>query len=323
MKKLRLLVAGWSAVLMSTMMVGVLQAQTFPNQPFEVVITMAPGDGLDLVGRAICAELSKVLNNQITPINKMGGGASVGISAVANAKKDGYTILFTNSNIIYTYALNPENIPYNPFQDLEPLCMTSSIPILVATLVDSPWVTFQDLLNYMDKNPGKIRGTTTGVGSSGHFALEAIRTETGRAITMIPYKGASPAIAALLGGHVEVGVYGLSVVSPHVEAGKVRLLQTSKKAPKYPGVPTLKELGYKSDTPTPWFGFYVPSGVPDSVKKILVTAMEKAVKSPDMATVHERIGALVEYKTADELKRIMQEEYLMAKELLKKGAGQE
>jgi tripartite-type tricarboxylate transporter receptor subunit TctC len=321
MKKIRLLVLGFLAMVVSKMIVGLLQAQTYPSHPIQVVITLAPGDSLDLVGRVLCAELPKVLNSEVIPINKMGGGGSVGIDWVAKSKKDGYTILYTNSAIVYTYALNPENVPYDPFQDLDPLCMTTSIPMLVATPADSPWVSFQDLLNYMQKNPDKIRGATTGVGSSGHLALAIIRAETGQAVTMVPFKGASPGLTALLGGHVEIGTYAFALVSPHAEAGKVRLLLTSKKLPKFPSVPTLKELGYKRDIPSPWFAFYVPSGVPDSSKKILISALEKAVKAPDVANVYHKISALEDYKTADEVERLMREEYGMVKELLKGGTG--
>jgi len=185
MKKIWLWVLGFSAMVVPTIIVGLLQAQTYPTQPLQIVITLAPGDSLDLAGRALSAELSKILNTPVIPINKMGGGGSVGINSVAKSKKDGYTLLYTNSNIVYNYAFNPENVPYNPFQDLEPLCMTTSIPILVATQADSPWTSFQDLLNYMQKNPDKIRGATTGVGSSGHFAFEVIRAETGQVITVL------------------------------------------------------------------------------------------------------------------------------------------
>jgi len=158
MKKIRLLVLGFSAMVVPTMIMGLLQAQTYPTQPIQILITLAPGDSLDLTGRAISAELSKIPNTPVIPINKMGGGGSVGVDSVAKGKKDGYTILYTNSSIVYSYALNSENVPYNPFQDLDPLCMAASIPILVATQVDSPWASFQDLLNDMQKKPGQDSG---------------------------------------------------------------------------------------------------------------------------------------------------------------------
>ena len=103
-------------------------AQTYPSQPIQIVITLAPGDTLDLTGRAIGTEMSKILNTPVVPINKTGGAGDVGADFVAKSKKDGYTMLYINSNLIYAYANSPENVPYNPFQDLDPVCQAVSVP---------------------------------------------------------------------------------------------------------------------------------------------------------------------------------------------------
>jgi len=301
---------------------SLLMAETYPSQPIQMIITLAPGDGLDLTGRAIAQELSKNLNIPIVPINKTGGGGTIGADFVAKSKKDGYTMLFINSNIIYTYATNPENIPYNPFQDLEPLCQAVSIPLLIAVRADSPWKTFQELVEYMKQNPGKIRGSSTGVGSVGHFGYEVIRLVTGQAINMIPYKGASPGLVALLGGHVEVAIPSWSLVLPQLKAGKVKILLSSKKIPEIPDVPTLKQLGYKYDMSSVWFGFFLPSGVQDSVKRILLTNLEKSIKSPEVNRAFQNIGAFEDYKSSAEFRKMMIEEYEMVKELFKASPSQ-
>lgn len=296
---------------------SLLSAEKYPTQPIQMVITLAPGDGLDLTGRAIASELSKNLNTPIIPINKTGGGGTIGADFVAKSKKDGYTILFINSNIIYTYATNPENVPYNPFKDLEPLCQAVSIPLLISVKADSPWKTFQELIDYMKQNPGKIRGSSTGVGSVGHFGYEIIRIVTGQAIDMIPYKGASPGLVALLGGHVEVAIPAWSLVAPHFKAGKVRLLLTSKKIPEAPDIPTLKQLGYKYDMASVWFGFFLPSEVDESVKKILLSNLEKSIKSQEVNKAFQNIGAFEDFKPSIEFRKMMIEEYEMVKQLIK------
>src|SRR3990172_5061949 len=104
-----------------------LSAQTYPTQPIQMVIPMAPGDTVDLTGRAIATEMAKILNTPVVPVNKAGGGGAIGADSVAKAKKDGYTILFANSNIYYAHAMNPENVPYNPLTDLEPICLAISV----------------------------------------------------------------------------------------------------------------------------------------------------------------------------------------------------
>jgi len=317
MKKMECLVAGFVFVFSLIISALPLYAQTYPNQPIQVVIMMAPGDSLDLNGRAISAEMSKILNTPVIPINKAGAGGGVGVDFVAKAKKDGYTVLYTNSSIVYTYAFNPENIPYNPFQDLEPLCSVASVPLVLAVRADSPWESFQDLISYIQKNPGKVRGAFTGVGSVGHFNFQAIHAATGVEIPMVPYKGASPGLTAILGGHVELGTFALSLILPHFEAGKVRFLLTSKKIPKLPNIPTLTQLGYKWDMSSTWFGFFVPTGTPEPIKKILISALEKSIKSADVININQRLGILDDYKPAEEFKTMMTDGYKLAKELLK------
>jgi len=301
----------------STFIVCPSYAQTYPNQPIQIVITLAPGDTLDLTGRAIGAEMAKILNTPVLPANKTGGAGMVGADFVAKGKKDGHTLLYINSNIIYSYAANPENVPYNPFQDLEPLCLAVSVPLLLAVQPEPPWKSFQELVSYMKQNPGKIRGSSTGVGSVGHFGYEVIRAETGAEINMIPYKGASPGLTALLGGHVEVAIPSFALVQPQLQAGKVRILLTSKKIPDYPQIPTLTQLGYKRDMSSVWFGFFIPAGVPDPVKKILASALEKSIKSADVAKTVQTLGALEDYKPAGEFKKAMTEEYDIIKNLFK------
>jgi tripartite-type tricarboxylate transporter receptor subunit TctC len=272
---------------------------------------------LDLTGRAIAAEMSKILNSPVVPLNKTGGAGTVGADFVAKSKKDGYTLLYINSNLIYAYANNPADIPYDPFQDLEPLCQAVSVPLLLAVQAEAPWKSFQELVGYMKQNPGKIRGSSTGVGSVGHFGYEVIRMETGGEISMIPYKGAAPGLTALLGGHVEVAIPSFALVSPHMAAGKVRILLSSKKLPQHPEIPTLKELGFKRDMSSVWFGAFLPTGVPESSKKVLASALEKTLKSPEVVGAIRNLGAIDDYRAAPDYKKAITEEYDIVKALLK------
>lgn len=292
-------------------------SQTYPSQPIQMVITLSPGDTLDLTGRAIATEMAKILKNPVVPNNRTGGAGTAGADFVAKGKKDGYNLLYINSNIIYAYAANPEEVPYNPFQDLEPLCQAVSVPLLLAVQAEAPWKNFQELVTYMKQNPDKIRGSSTGVGSVGHFGYEVIRLETGGAINMIPFKGAAPGLTALLGGHVEVAIPSYALVSPQIKAGKVRILLSSTKLPEYPQIPTLTQLGYKRDMSSVWFGFFIASGAPEPVKQTLLNALEKSIRSPEVAGTIRSLGALEDYKPAGEFKKAMTEEYTIVKNLLK------
>jgi len=317
MKKVELFLIGLILILSPLFLAASVNAQEYPNRPIQLIITLAPGDGLDVTGRAIAEQLGKILETPIVPMNKPGGGGTMGVDYVVKGKKDGYNILYSNSSLIYTYTLNPEIVPYNPFQDLDPLCLAGSVPLLIAVQAESPWRSFPELLDYMKKNPGKVRRSSSGIGSIGHFCYEVIRMETGEGINMIPYKGAMPGFTALLGGHVEVAVPSLTIVLPHMTSGKIRVLLTSKKIPEYPDIPTLTELGYKRNMPSVWNAAFVPTGVPDSIKTILVSAFEKSIKTPDVANVMQKIGYVQDYKRGEELKKSMLEEYAIIKEISK------
>ncbi len=309
--------AGIAAIALALFLTPQATAQTYPNHPIQLIVPMAPGDTVDLAGRAIASELSKILKTPVIINNKPGGGATVGADFVAKGRKDGYTLLFANSNIYYAQAMNPGEIPYNPLTDLEPLCLAVSTPLTVAVAADAPWKTFQQLVDYMKKNPGKIRGSSSGVGSVGHFNLEIIKNETGAETNMIPYKGASPAMTALMGGHVEIATLSLSLIYPQLQAGKLRALLISKKVPELPNVPTLKQLGYKHDMSSVLFAFYGPAGLPDAVKSALAAPLEKAIKAPEVANEIKQLGAIVDYVPGPEYKKMMAAEYEMVKTLLR------
>jgi tripartite-type tricarboxylate transporter receptor subunit TctC len=294
-----------------------VQAQTYPAQPIQLIITLSPGDTVDLAGRAIASEMEKILKTQIIVINKPGGGGTIGAETVVRAKKDGYTLLFAISGIYYAHAVNPDSVPYNPLTDLDALGSAVSVPMVLPVLSDSPWKSFQDLMNYMKENPGKIRGGTVGVATVGFFNFEVIRMETGNAVTVIPFKGGSPLIAALLGGHVETGQPTFGLAAPHARAGKLRFLLTSQKVSEFPNVPTLRELGYKRDIMSIRFAFYLPVGVPDSVRKVLIPAIETAVKTPDVVEAIRKIGAVTDFVPGEEYKKLMAEEYRMVQQVLK------
>ncbi len=295
---------------------GPTLAQNYPSQYIQFVITLSPGDTGDLSGRMVGSELSKILKTPVVPVNKTGASGIVGADSVVKAKKDGYTLLYVNSNIIYAYAANPDESPYNPFTDLDPVCTAVSVPLFIAVQQDSPWKTIQELIAYGKQNPGKLRGSSTGIGSVGHFGYEVIAAESGAQIEMIPYKGAGPGMAALLGSQVEVAIPSPTVSLPHVKGGKIRLLLTSKKQDLFPGLPTLTDLGYKRDMSSVWFGFFLPVGVPDSVKRVLAPALEKAIKSPELVPQFQGLGTVADYRNAAEFKTMMTEEFAMVKKIL-------
>jgi tripartite-type tricarboxylate transporter receptor subunit TctC len=299
-------------LMMCGLTVGVpaVQAQPYPNRPIQLIIPGAPGSILDVVGRLVGDELGKMLGTQFIPVDKPGAGFTLGTDLVAKSKKDGYTIAYTNSAaIVYARVLNPETVPYDPDRDLEPLGLHLFLSDAIAVQQSSPWKTFPELLDYAKKNPGKLRVSTTGIGSTAHLNLEIIQSLTGAQFTHVPFKGGESVITALLGGHVEVTFDAMTKVVPHLESGKMRVLLLANKMDDFPNIPTITELGYKQDLCSSWFGMYGPAGLPEEAKRVLIPAIEKAIKNPELKAKVEKMLFLVDYKPPAEQKKLAAEQY--------------
>jgi tripartite-type tricarboxylate transporter receptor subunit TctC len=296
-----------------------LCAQSYPNQPINLVIPLAPGDAGDVAGRAMADELSKLLKVPVATLNKPGGGLTIGTDAVVKAKKDGYTILLTSNTALITgRIINPETVPYDSFKDLTPLGLATRTPVMFVVRSDAPYKRLADLVEFAKKNPGKIRVGTAGVGTAGHFALEIINSLTGAGMTMVPFKGASPAATALIGGHLEAALLAIGTLSGHLQGGQVRGLVVSIKSPHFQEVPMLTELGYRQNVLGVWYAFFAPAGVSKEVSAALVPAIEKAVKEPGIVAKLGPLGMVQDYASPEKLVTEMREEHQTVEEIAKK-----
>ena len=283
-------------------------SQAYPSHTIQLVIPGAPGLMQDIPGRLLSEDVGKIIKEQIVVVNKPGASMTLGTDAVAKSKKDGYTLLFTaTAPLVYPRIFNPQSLPYDPNKDLEPLGGRALISFTVTVQESSPWKTFADLIDYAKKNPEKLRVGTPGIETASNFDLQIIQSLTDTQFIHIPItKG--PAVS-LLGGHIEVVVLPITEVISYAQAGKLRILLVSNKLPELPNVPTLRELGYKQDLLPTWFGFYGPAGLPEDVKKVLVPAVEKAIKSPELKARLEKMNFSVDYKSPSEMRKLITEEY--------------
>ncbi len=296
-----------------------IQAQPYPNRPIQLIIPGTAGSIIDITGRLLADELGKLLKTQLIPVNKPGGGFTVGTDFAVRSKKDGYTLVYTNNPaIIYARILTPEAVAYDPDKDLDPLGLHLFFPHAVAVQGNAPWKTFKELLEYVKKNPNAVRVSTPGIGSTSHFHLEIIQALSGTQFNHVPFKSGEAVITALLGGHVEMTYDAISKIAPHVETGKMRMLLVSIKSPLFPNIPTISELGFKQELPASWFAMYGPSGMPEDVKKVLIPAIEKAIKNPELKAKIEKIHFVVDYKSPAELKKLAAEEYETSLAIAKK-----
>ena len=285
-------------------------AQQYPSSPINLVVPLAPGDATDTAARAMADALSKELNVPVVPVNKPGAGGALGTQQVVQAAKDGYTIVIANNAaLVYRSILEPKVASYDPFKDLTPLGLAMRSPSILAVGGQQPFKTLKEMVDYAKKNPGKVRVGTAGEGSVGDFCVRSINSLTGADITMVPFKGAAPALTAMLGGHIEGVILALGTMVPHIQSGAVRALVLSTKWPQFPDIPTMTELGYSQPLFGVWTGFLAPAGVPPEVTKVLVPALERVVRSPEIGGRLRPLGIAADYSPPDRMVEEMRDEH--------------
>jgi tripartite-type tricarboxylate transporter receptor subunit TctC len=293
-----------------------LQAQPYPSYPIQIVVPNDPGSAGDMAARSFAEELGKTLKVPAVVLNKPGASSTLGADFVVKSKKDGYTILYANTSaVVYARATNPEIVPYDPAKDLEPLGLHCLLTLTVTVREDAPWKTFNEMIDYAKKNPGSVRFGIHGQGTIDHFNLELIKAWTGAQFNVIPFKGTAATVTALLGGHVDATVIVNSLASPHVNAGKLRMLLLTSKMRDYPNVPMITELGYSRNLLSAWFAWFGPAGISEEAKKVLIPAIEKTTKIPELVQKIEKLGLIVDYKSPEELKKTMMSDYETARAL--------
>jgi tripartite-type tricarboxylate transporter receptor subunit TctC len=295
------------------------QAQAYPKGPINLVIPYAPGDATDLAARPMADELSKLLKVPVLVINRPGAGGVLGTDAVVKAPKDGYTLLYTtNATLSFRRVIEPATTPYDAFKDLVPLGLATRGPNVLAVRSDQPYRNLAELLEFAKKNPGKVRFGTAGAGTVGDFTIANVNALTGAGIVMVPFKGASPAVTDVLGGHIEGVALALGVMSSHMKSGALKGIAISSRFPDFPDIPTLAELGYRPNIFGLWFGFFAPAGVPSEVTGVLVPAIEKVAKDPGIAARLLPRGLVQEYASPEVLLSEMREEYRAIEEVARK-----
>jgi len=298
---------------------AVAEAQKYPDRAVQLIVANVPGSIMDLNARSVTDDLGKALGNQIVVVNKPGAGTTLGTAEVVRSKKDGYTIGYLSAGgLVYQRVSNPETVPYDPERDLEPLALHVFVPLTVAVQASSPWKTFQELMEFAKKNPGKLRVSTSGVGATDHFNTEIVQSMGGVEFTHVPFKGGESVVTALLGGHVEICFDAYGKINPHVKDGKLRFLLTSKKIPESPQIPTAEELGYKQGLISTWFGFFAPVGLPEDTRNALGSGLEKVITQPENKAKAERLGFVADYKTPAEARKLMREDYETARGIAKR-----
>lgn len=262
---------------------------TFPERPITVVVGSEPGGPIDLAARALAASSEKYLGKPIVVENKGGGGGTVAAAIVATAKPDGYTLCAT-PNITFGNTPLVQKVPFKPLKSFTPI-VGYAIGEHTALLVksDASWKTAKEFFAYAKSNPGKVKYSSAGIGMSVHVVMEIVARKEGIQWVHVPYKGAAPALTALLGGHVDACSAATNFV-PHAKAGLVRVLATHGRArsPYFPDVPTFRDLGYDAISET-IHSVAGPASLPGDVVQKLESSFLKGMDAPEFKNTIERI----------------------------------
>ena len=281
----RSLLASSGALAAGFLAPSVLQAQgakDFPSKPITLIMPWPAGSGVDLWHRAMADAAGKLLGQPVVVDNRVGGSGTSGPAAMAAAAKpDGYTI--AQMPVTLFRLPHMQKTPYDPLKDFTWILHTSGYTFGVVVRADSPFKTFNDVIEFARANPGKFTYATPGAGTSLHIGMEQIAQKAGVKFTHVPFKGGPEGWAALEGGHVMADA-DASGWAPLVDAGKFRLLciWTEKRNPRWPDVPTLNELGFGLILDSP-FGLAGPKGMDPAVVQKLHDAFKAALDDPKVA----------------------------------------
>lgn len=281
--------------------------EAYPSRPITLVAPFPPGGVADLTARPVAAAMEKVLKNPVGVVNKTGAAGAVGMQYVATSKPDGYTLLLALSSI----SIIPEadkifdRPPAFTVDQFAPIALISADPTILVVPADKPWKTAKEFIEDARKRPGQISYSSSGIYGTLHMAMELLSNAAGIKLRHIPTPGAGPALAAILGGHVDALASGPAVVLPHVKSGKLRALAGwgDKRVAALPDVPTFKELGYPDAEFYIWAGVFAPKGTPEPILARLRETLKTAVADPDFKAGMDRLETPIAFKQGDEFQK--------------------
>jgi tripartite-type tricarboxylate transporter receptor subunit TctC len=259
------------------------QAQSYPTKPIRLVVPFPPGGSADALARLVGTRLSTVLGQPVIVENKPGAGGILGADTVAKAAADGHTLLFANTNI----AINPslyKSLPYDTANAFAPVIHMVNVPNMLLVAEGVKAINVSELVELAKADPKGLNYASAGSGTFPHLAVELFKLHAGVSITHIPYKGAAPALNALLAREVQVLSNDLVSATQHVKAGKIRALAITgpTRSAIFPDLPTMAEAGLKDYVAVGWQGVMVPAGTPTATINRLNIEINKVLADPEV-----------------------------------------
>ncbi|HEY6719234.1 MAG TPA: tripartite tricarboxylate transporter substrate-binding protein [Reyranella sp.] len=278
--------------LLATALAGPASAQAYPTKPITLIVPFAAGGPTDLMARIMGERMSKELGQQIIIDNVTGAAGTIAMGKLAHATPDGYTIGIGHLGTNVVNGLIYKNLNYDLLDDLVPIALLPSNPLLVVTSNQVPAKDLKELVAYLKANADKISGGTAGMGSGSHIGALAFFAVTGTNYQLVPYRGTGPAVQDLIANQIQIMIDQSSNSLPHVRAGKLKVYAVAAKerTAAAPDIPTTAEAGFPGIEVAIWHGLWAPKGTPTEIIAKLNAAAVAALKDPEMRRKLEDLG---------------------------------
>ncbi len=296
-----------AAFLAAVAAVSPLHAQDFPSRLVHLVVPQAAGGGTDTFARALGQKLSERWGQPVVIENRAGAGGVVGTDFVAKAVPDGYTLLVTYEG---SQAINQslyEKLPFDSLKDFVPVATIAVTPFILIVGPKAQATTLKDFIAFARANPDRLSYASAGNGSVNHLLGEMLKSEAGIRLVHVPYKGASSAIADVIGGHVDAAFASVPSVISSVQSNVVRALAVSsaKRLAIAPDIPTIAESGFENFDVNPWWGLLAPAGLSPAIVQKISTDVTEILKTPDMVEVLAKQGATPLISSPDAFRELL------------------
>ncbi|MEI7873680.1 MAG: tripartite tricarboxylate transporter substrate binding protein [Alphaproteobacteria bacterium] len=277
-----------------------MRAQAWPSGPIKIVVPYIPGGATDTEGRIVAEKMSALLGQQVIVENKGGGNTIIGMELVAKSKPDGHTLLLGTTTLATNAALELKQ-PYDPLKDFQPISTLADIPDIVAVNKSVPVKNYAEFVEWVNKQPEKVRYGTSGVGNQPHLWAELLRARANLKMENVAYKGVADTLRDVLAGHVPVIIDVVLPTGNHVTGGRLTgiVVASAERSPLCPDVPTVAEIGMKDMESAVFYGLVAPAGVPAPVIERLNALCREIVKAPEVAKKFGELGFVMTGSTPE------------------------
>ena len=297
-----------AAVLISSLTQGA--AQEWPVRPVTMVVPFTSGTTSDVVARALMDHLSKAIGQPIVIDNRGGAGGNIGAGMVAKAKPDGYTILLATTGPAATNKLMYKTMSFDPQRDFADIVLVGKAPVIIVARPNGPANSLQGLIGYAKANPDKVTAGFPGNGTLGHITGKLLQERSGIKFGETQYRGSTPIITDLLGGHIDIAMDSMAAYVPQVQDGKLRALAiaSSRRFAGLPDVPAASEAGLPGFEASVWYAMLAPTGTPAPVIAKLNAATNDFLNTAQAKELYEKLGIDVAGGTPNDLRTFVSSE---------------